>query len=85
MEKQTKGFLQSAPGAFSSGRLMFALWGCFAMLMCGWVYADSHSAASALSIFMAIAGTATAHKGVQGHNENKAPGTAPATTTENGN
>ena len=69
----TTGFLQSAPGEFSSGRLMFVLWGVFAMVMCAWVYADTHNSTSALAIFINISGVATAHKGIQGSNESKTP------------
>jgi len=76
----TTGFLESAPGELSSGRLMFILWGLYAMFMCTAVWFQTHDYMAALAIFTAIAGTATAHKGVSSYNENKAPDTKPTTT-----
>jgi len=70
------GFLQSAPGEFSSGRLMFMIWGLLSCVMCLLVWFQTHDYIAASAIFISISGVATAHKGVQGANESKTP-TAP--------
>ena len=76
MDKQT-GFLQASPGNFSSGRAAFLFWVVFSVVAWIWVYMDSHNATQALTTFVGIAGVATAHKGFQGMNENKAANETP--------
>jgi|GEM_PF-3122084 membrane protein implicated in regulation of membrane protease activity len=67
------GFLQSAPGEFSSGRLMFMIWGVLACVMTEQVWLQTHDWQAASAIFISISGVAVAHKGVSSYNESKTP------------